>query len=378
MGGSSQVWARDGRIAVTGIGLVTPMARTTWRSVAALLHNRSRFAEHGTLLVAGGQRGTALRGAIVSQALLGEARHGLTAAGLGGALLRPALAECLAEFPRSMGEGMWLNVVSGLAATVEEVCDYAAGQAALFSPDRTAVVHAGRHDRHLFIDQIRLAVDALTAGACRAQVVACVDSLCFLPVLEELLTAGRLTNGANPEGIIPGEAAGALLLEREEEARRRGAPIYACIASLGSGFDPAPMVAGRPSTGRGLTEAFHRAFDQLSEKGDGVGLAVADLNGERQRAAEWALTEGRVFGGRREELPLWLPAFVSGDCGAAIGAVQAVLAIAVMAKGKGGSGQVAISSLDDSGGAQVLCFGQGDFRTRHDLSRWRRLSKGEV
>ena len=354
------------------------MALASWRSVSAVIRNRCRFGWHETVLVADAPDGTALRGATVSRVSGGAVRYGLNGSERSMALLAPALRETVAGLPLSACDpcGGWIvnGIPSGDAGTIpcpEEIL-----------PAFSAVEYlSGGRDagsgRCLFLDGVLQAVEAIKQGKCERGVVAAVDSLCFLPVLEELLADGRLLSGPNPEGIIPGEAAGALLLEREESARKRGAPIYAYVASWGRGVDPAPRAGGRPSQARGLTEAFLQAFAGLPSTGAEIGLVVADLNGERQRAMEWALTEGRVFSSSDWERQLWLPAFAVGECGAALGAVQAVVAVATLAKHRAHGPRVALYSSDDGGETRVLCLDQGDFTDRHALNRWRRHLRAE-
>ncbi|ADI85919.1 3-oxoacyl-ACP synthase [Geobacter sulfurreducens] len=362
-----------GRIAVTGFGLVTPMGVTSWRSVSAVIRNRSHFAWHETVLVADAPDGTALRGATISRVSGEGVRFGLTGSERSLALLAPALREATSGLSPSPGDAVPAWIINGIPSEEVGAIPCPADILPLLSPmEHLPVGREAGSGRCLFLDRVAEAAKALREGRCPRALVAAVDSLCFLPVLEELLAAGRLLSGPNPEGIIPGEAAGAILLEREESARKRGAPIYAFVSSRGHGIDPAPRTGGRPSQGRGLTEAFFQAFDGLPTTGGEMGLVVADLNGERQRALGWAVTEERVFGPSHRERQLWLPAFSVGECGAALGVVQTVVAVAALAKDLANGEQVALCSSDDGGETRVLCLDQGDFADRHALNRWRR------
>ncbi|WP_298271419.1 3-oxoacyl-ACP synthase [Geobacter sp.] len=361
------------RVAVTGFGLVTPMGFTPWRSVSAVIRNRSRFAWHETVLVADAPDGTDLRGATVSRVSGGAVRFGLSGSERSMALLAPALREAVAGLSPSTSDAPRAWIINGIPTGEVGAIPCPEDILPLLSlVEYLPVIGETGSGRCLFLDRVARAAEALGEGRCQRALVAAVDSLCFLPVLEGLLAAGRLLSGPNPEGIIPGEAAGAVLLEREESARKRGAPVYAFVSSWGLGVDPSPRAGGRPSQARGLTAALYKAFEGLPDPGGEIGLVVADLNGERQLALEWALTEGRVFGPSDRERQLWLPAFAVGECGTALGAVQAVVAVAALAKHKAHGQQVALYSSDDGGETRVLCLDQGDFTDRHALNRWRR------
>lgn len=371
----------DERIVVTGIGLVTPMAGTVWRSLAAVMHNRSCFFDsHPTILVAEDRYGAVLRGATVSRVTRGFERHGLRAAELACALLAPAIRDSVDGLRAVPLDRLSLRIVNGLDRNagaffpllLEQMPDVLRGAAVM--PDAVGACHA----RHSFIEQVIQAAAALKRREHRAVIVAGVDSLCFPPVLQSLMEADRLVSGSNPEGIVAGEAAGALLLEREEDARRREASIYATITSWGRGADSESRTRYKPSSAQGLTAAFYQAMEAGSCQETGVSLVIGDLNGERGRAMEWALVEGRVFANIDGAQQLWLPAYSVGDCGSAMGALQSVTAVGALSKGKSGSGHVVLFSTDDGGESRVLCFGPGEFQDRHALNRWRRKRRTQM
>jgi len=370
------------RIVVTGLGLFTPMAATTWRSLAALIHNRSCFSRHPTVLVAEDRYGTVLRGATVSRVTTAFDRYGLGAADLTCALLAPAVRDCVSRLGKAPSEGLSLHIVNGLCSDFSFFSPLLQKQL----PDlikRATVADPGGEvqARHSFLEQVIAVAATLSRpdrGTPGAALIAGVDSLCFPPVLESLMKSNRLLGGSNPEGIIAGEAAGAILLEREQDACRRGAPIYGRLNACGRGTDPVPRSSCRPSSARGLTDAFCQAVEERHPEADGISIVIGDLNGERQRAMEWSLVESRVFSkADAGSGTLWLPAFTSGDCGAAMGAVQSVAALGALVKGAGGGGDATVFCTDDGGESRVVCFGPGQFRDRHALNRWRRQRHGE-
>lgn len=168
----------------------------------------------------------------------------------------------------------------------------------------------------------------IAAGELDRCVVAGVDSYLDEARLSMLDEAWRLKSKRGVDGLCPGEAAAALLLEGERAARARGAAAEARIEALGLGREPSVMSSDRPSTGRGLTEAIQGAL------GNGrAEWAICDLNGESYRAFEWGIAAARLgeqLGGLRR---LTLPAISVGDVGAATGALYAAAAAAALRRG---------------------------------------------
>lgn len=71
------------------------------------------------------------------------------------------------------------------------------------------------------------------------------------------------------DGFILGEGAGALVLEREEDARARGARIYGVVAGVGMSNDAYHITAGEPE-GEGGARAISKALRS-------AGLAASDI-----------------------------------------------------------------------------------------------------
>src|SRR5687768_2973997 len=102
---------------------------------------------------------------------------------------------------------------------------------------------------------IGMALDLLRAGRADA-VIAGGAEACVLPLTMngfEILHALTTSSNADPErasrpfakgrdGFVMGEGAGILILEREEQARRRGAKIYAQLAGYGQACDASHIV----------------------------------------------------------------------------------------------------------------------------------------
>ncbi|WP_298438900.1 3-oxoacyl-ACP synthase [Geobacter sp.] len=361
---------------VTGFGLSTSLGPSFWHTALALRKKRSNYREHEDVLVADIPSGSILRGAIISRLSLRLVPTNLQGVQRAAALLAPAVQECLADVSSVLKRKTGWKIVNHCAPGEEGLLDLLGEKApeCNFPEEASCRPQPTRCD---FFTQIGLAAEELLANRAEAVVVACVDSLCTRKRLTELLYSGLLKDAANPHGIMAAEAAGAVFLERESAARRRGAAILAGVASWGAATEPHPWTGASASTAQGLTTAFHQAFGRLDDLGASVSLLITDENGERPRALEWALAEGRIFPNPDRERRLRHPAVTAGDSGGALGAVLLADALAHLAWHRHSMRRVALATSDDHGERGVLCLEPGDRCDRRTLMAdiRRRLSR---
>jgi act minimal PKS chain-length factor (CLF/KS beta) len=138
-------------------------------------------------------------------------------------------------------------------------------------------------------------------------------------------TAAYLPFDVNASGFVPGEGGAILIVERAEDARRRGAPqVYGEIAGYGATFDPGPGVRAEPGLRRAveiaLADAEITAMDVDAVFADGAGV------GELDRIEAEAIAT--VFGPHR--IPVTVPKTMTGRLysgGAALDLATALLAL---------------------------------------------------
>jgi 3-oxoacyl-[acyl-carrier-protein] synthase I len=315
------------RIAITGMGLVTSLGLTAPSTLAAVLSGIANFTEHETVLVNANRAGTELSGAKIARLPSHAIRRDLHGADRAVALLAPAVQECIRLLPQGLLEKSHWRLNSGiephnlmplLANHLRDLgINTVIGDGADLAP-------LGRCQ---FVKDIVDAAEDLRTGKAPIVLVGAVDSLCDDGILQQLADTARLKSGTYPEGFIAGEAAGLFVLELESHAKRREANILGYITSWGQNCDPHPWTIGAPSIAAGLTNAFQDALTNLPGKGDEIDVVLADLNGERARANEWALTKGRIFPRTAKIRELKHPADCTGDCGAAMGTILLATAV---------------------------------------------------
>ena len=354
------------RIVITGIGLITPVGDSCWNTLRAILEGRSAYRSHESVLVLGSPTGDALRGATISRMDDDVVPRELTGSERSAALFTPAVRECLSRLPVNLHCQVKLEVITKLADSAKVIVAALAKESfrmRISSGD----IFTSHNPRSEFIRRIACAGNDMMRLRIEGAAIGCVDSLCDTECLNKLMLAGKLKDPDNPYGIMAGEAAGAVLLERELSARKSGVPILAAIAAAGEAAEPHPWPTGRPSKALGLTTAFHQAFEKLDDKGAGVVHVITDENGERARALEWALTAGRIFPNPEQERHLWHPAGVTGDAGGGISAVVLADALARLILMTPPKGRVALAVSDDAGERQVLCLEHVEQPEREEL-----------
>ncbi|HEV7915445.1 MAG TPA: beta-ketoacyl synthase N-terminal-like domain-containing protein, partial [Albitalea sp.] len=136
------------------------------------------------------------------------------------------------------------------------------------------------------------ALGKFAKGGLDACIVAGVDSyidpdtLEWLEANEQLHGAGPLNNAW---GFIPGEAAGAVLLLREQVAQRLKLDALARPLATGLAVEAKRIKTETVCIGEGLTQAFRAALAGLPA-GDRVSDIYCDMNGEPYRADEYGFS----------------------------------------------------------------------------------------
>jgi 3-oxoacyl-[acyl-carrier-protein] synthase II len=100
---------------------------------------------------------------------------------------------------------------------------------------------------------------------------------------------------AGRRGMQLGEAAAFLILEREDDARRRGATVIARVHEAGLSCDAYHSTAPEPS-GAGMVTAMREALAYANIQPDAVAFVCAHGSGTRASDSAEALAIARVFG----------------------------------------------------------------------------------
>lgn len=346
------------RVAVTGVGVVTPVGAGREEAWANLLAGRCGFAPVESFDTAkfSVHVGAEVRGfdprpyvrrlepdrlGRASQLAIAAGRLALEDAGLDAGMVDPRRA------------GVAMGTTSGEPREVERFDDqYLAGEL-----DRVGGELIGRYPCHLIAAHLArelgfAGVNTMIPTACAAGNYAIAHAL-------DLLRAGRadlmLAGGAdafsrityagfarlgaiapercqpfdrNRKGMIPGEGAGVLVLEPLDRALARGARIYAEVAGYGLSCDAHHMTAAHPE-GDGAARAMERALADAGLRADEVDYISAHGTGTPTNDRLETLAVQRVFGDGCRTPMSSIKSMIGHTMGAASAIEAAVCSLAV-------------------------------------------------
>jgi 3-oxoacyl-[acyl-carrier-protein] synthase-1 len=159
-------------------------------------------------------------------------------------------------------------------------------------------------------------------------VIAGVDNLLGRQTLRSLETRDRLRTSENSNGLIPGEAAAAVFVERAGRS-----PGQLVCTGVGYGMESATVDGEDPLRAQGLVRAVNAALDDAHCSLADLDFRITDNAGEQYYFKEDALAMARTLRTTKAEFDIWHPADCIGEVGAAIGSV--ILNVALMAVRKG-------------------------------------------
>lgn len=353
----SEVTSWFGTVAVTGLGMVTPVGLTAPASLASLRARISRIGDLPSFQVpnASGemQPATGAEVPIIPGNRQGPARL--------IRLAECALREAVTEARLSRGQRCALYLGTAAPHPAGRVLPYAqilseelgGVIAGLVGAATVYLFEAGRASA---LQAIRKAASALTLEKSPPEesppevvIVGGVDSLISPLTLSFLKANGRLREGGKSTGILPGEGAGFLVLEKPENAVRRGAKVIAYIEAAAGGVDSTPVE--KPTRAVVLGHVLRAVSAKV--KDDPAPIIISDLNGERQRAYEWMFASVRApF--YHSGTPHWRPSESIGDAGAASGAVASAWAVAALCQSYTRADQAVVWGASDEGAREAL------------------------
>ncbi len=139
---------------------------------------------------------------------------------------------------------------------------------------------------------------------------------------------------ADAKGSVFGEAAGVVVLESLENAKSRGAKIYAEIAGSGSSNNINPAYEHLEPYGRGIRIAIEKALADAHIQPDDLDLIIPHGTGIAADDLAEAKAIQAVLGSTAAKVPVWPTKSMLSNTGAAAGALDVIVAVCTMKEGK--------------------------------------------
>ncbi|MBK7648470.1 MAG: hypothetical protein IPJ12_15300 [Betaproteobacteria bacterium] len=212
--------------------------------------------------------------------------------------------------------------------------------------EQSAIVAHGRVGVAVALGQARKLIND---GKVPRVLIAATDSLLSWPTLSHYEREDRLLIARNSNGFMPGEAAGALLVEAA--AGKAGELV---CSGIGFGRESAHLDSGVPMRADGLVQAIKSALADAGCQMHDMDYRITDVSGEQYYFKEAALALSRTLRQRKETFDIWHPAECIGETGAAAGAAVIALAHAACRKAFSLGPNILAHMANDTGQRAVL------------------------
>lgn len=314
------------RAVITGMGVITPLGSTIDDLWAALLAGQTAAREWDDLAEQGFRITTACRipgftgqprGRLmaVTAALDAVYHAGLSLRGRVGVYVGTTMGESLA-FERA-AEGQPFDLDEAAASAYPQALQQALGIDGPAYAYGTACA-AGNY-------AIGAAAEAVRMGRVDAAIAGGVDAFSRIAMAGFSRSRAMTPEYCRPfdaerRGMQLGEGAGFVVIESEDAAKKRGAPVYAAVSTLGLSCDAHHATAPRPD-GSGMAAAMTHALRQAGRATDDIGFICAHGTGTRASDAAEALAIWSVF---PHQPPV---SGIKGALGHSLGAATAIEAV---------------------------------------------------
>jgi hypothetical protein len=192
--------------------------------------------------------------------------------------------------------------------------------------------------------------EALRSRKAQAALVCAVDSLASPGTLELLRGQERLKTDDHPTGLIPGEAAIALVLTPASRGQEQTREPQVLVHAVALGKDAPSGPAAPLSNARPLADCILSALGPPPTDARPPVL-ITDHDGQHHRAYEWGMLQLQLADSDRRlgSCQAWVPAQSFGHTGAASGGMGTAIAIRALQRGHAPSSSVLVLSSSDSG-----------------------------
>ncbi len=335
------------QICITGIGMVTSVGHDVRTACASIRANLKRPTKLDRLYIASKQGHDDPEDGLITGHPAFEGDHQATEARL-FTLITKALEDLynFANMEQTENPPVYISMPEEYREKVDKE------NLKAHFPDKEFIFfnqgHAG------MIIALSQATEAISSGKYERAIVAGMDSLIGLDDLVLFDKAKRLKTELNPEGLTPGEAASAILIEKISTAENRNASIKAVIDKISTGFEKENILSGHDATGNGLVNIISKLIEDKENK-ISPDIILSDINGEVYRTEELGNIHFKIMNQISGEKKIIYPSKNLGDTGAAYAGIAVCMSVRAMARGY-------ISETKEEGNALVLASSDSGVR----------------
>jgi len=224
---------------------------------------------------------------------------------------------------------------------------------------KDALLHEGRAG---FFRVLAEAIQLLKSRRASWVLVGGVDSMCDRQSLAHHARMGRTLGPGMPDGILPGEGAGFILLTSAELSRQRRLKSQGRVLGCALSHEPHSFLQRKPNMAEGLTEAFRQLRLHTMAGARRVDHILSCQTGELFWAQEFNYAYLRNASLMPEPLTVSQVAESLGDVGAAAGAIQFGSALCLLSRLEKVSGEptrILVYGCADAGHVGT-CIVEGD------------------
>ena len=179
-------------------------------------------------------------------------------------------------------------------------------------------------------------IDAAVAGGAEATIcsvgVAAFDRVGAMSRRNNDFSMAPQPFDKNRDGLVMGEGAAVIVLERETDARKRGANILAELAGYGATAD-AYHVTAPHETGAGGAAAMKMALDSARANADELGYINAHGTGTPLNDQSETRAVKSAFGERAYQIPISSTKSMTGHMMGATGALEVIFCVQALREG---------------------------------------------
>jgi 3-oxoacyl-[acyl-carrier-protein] synthase I len=307
----------SGAVAVSGVGVCTPLGHTSRSSYAAFRAGLMSVAETDIV----GREGEPLRASYLKTISLTRTRIGRML-DLTALALNDLIGSVQIEANKRIA--LFLGLPDSIKDSEQEHEEFGEALIPIVRAHIPTFLPRPQffcNGRSAFFFALEEGLSVLASGTCDVAIVGAVDSMCSKDVLAKLDRERRLLGPSIFDGMIPGEGAALAILERADDIRSTQNQVHAVVSCAVTDVESRHFQQELPNKAEALSKVLRVLFKHPMGHGKRADLLFTCETGERFWTDELSMAYLRNVTLMPEPFVRTMAAETLGDVGAAAGAV---------------------------------------------------------